>query len=375
MLQQFKQEQTCTKNDLRQDILYRESHLASIKSGEDNLLAAVHSYTHDANMEIVTRVLQLPQELRDDIYMHLWELNDKHDPSRSLLYWWDSFDEPWFSRDDDPNKSRWLKTPLMTLRPPHFIDKCFVGPVFAKEALKQLKDSVGKDLRSIGDRNPVAECGLLDASMEDFVEKDVFGVGITVEELVRNLDLRVNFQCDALTDDEFAEIQKSKAHNRGPLRTGATTYTRDDYLQDLGDGVAALLSIPHTERVITHNEHGRHLNTTARVITLAIRQEDDFIWRDHSAILKLVARAYHGLRAKGFAVKIQYYSEELELKVLFEDDVWEWTSDDWDRNLIEKNTFGIGSGTSPQRHVEAYVWTQLQEHLFQRLDNDCLIGS
>jgi hypothetical protein len=322
-------------------------------------------------MEIVTRVLQLPQELRDDIYMHLWALNDKHDPSRSLLYWWDSRDEPWFSRDDDPNKSRWLRTPLMTLRPPHFIDKCFVGPVFAKEALKQLKDSVGKDLRPIGERNPVAECGLLDASMEDFVEKDVFGVGITVEELVRNLDLRVNFQCDALTDDEFAEIQKSKTHDRGSLGTGATTYTRDDYLKDLGDGVTALLNIPHTGRVTTHSEHGRHLNTRARVITLAIRQEDDFIWRDHSAILKLVARAYHGLRAKGFTVKVQYYSEEIELKLLFEDDVWEWTSDDWDRNLIWKNTFGIGSGTSPQR----YVWAQLQEHLFRRPDNDCLIGS
>ena len=335
------------------------------------MLAAVLNYTHDANMEIVTRVLQLPQELRDDIYMHLWGLNDKHDPSRSLLYWWDSFDEPWFSRDDDPNKLRWLRTPLMTLRPPHFIDKCFVGPVFAKEALKQLKDSVGKDLRPIGERNPVAECGLLDASMDDFVEKDVFGVGITVEELVRNLDLRVNFQCDALTDNEFAEIQKSKTHDRGSLGTGATTYTRDDYLRDLGDGVAALLNIPHTERVTTHNEHGRHLNTRARVITLAIRQEDDFIWRDHSAILKLVARAYHGLRAKGFAVKVQYYSEEIELKLLFEDDVWEWTSDDWDRNLIWKNTFGIGSGTSPQR----YVWAQLQEHLFRRPDNDCLIGS
>ncbi|KAG9186934.1 hypothetical protein G6011_10042 [Alternaria panax] len=319
-------------------------------------------------MAIVARVLQLPQELQDNIYTHLWEMNEKQDPSRSMLYWWDSFDEPWFSVDDDIGKSRWLRTPLMNLRPPHFIDKCFVGPIFAKEALQTFKDSVGKDLRPVGEKSPVAECGLLDTSMEDFAKKDVFGVGVTMEELVRNLDLRVNFQCDALTDDEFAEVQKGKVHDQGSLVTDTTEYTREDYLCDLNDGVTALLGIPPTERITTHNEHGRLIQTRARVVTLAIRQEDDFISRDHSAILKLVARAYHGLRPKGFTVKVQYYSEEIELKVLFEDDVWEWSVMDWDRNLFHKNTFGIGQGTSPQR----YVWAQLQYHLFQKPDEDVL---
>jgi hypothetical protein len=334
----------------------------------DHLLAAIQSYTHDANMAIIARVLQLPQELRDNIYMYLWGTDEEHDPSRSLLYWWDSFDEPWFSEDDDLCKSRWLRTVSMNLRPPHFIDKSFVGPVFAKEALKRFMDTVGKDLRPIGEKNPVAEYGVLDTSMEEFVSKDAFGVGVTVEELARNLDLRVNFQCDALTDDEFAEIQKSKAHDQGSLVTGTTVYTRDDYLRDLNDGVTALLSIPHNNRVITHNEHGRHIQTRARVVTLAIRQEDDFIVRDLSPILKLVARTYHGLRAKGFTVKVQYYSEGIELNVLFEDDVWEWTNNDWKKNRFAKNKFGIGHSTSAER----YVWEQLREHLFQKPDEDVL---
>jgi hypothetical protein len=256
----------------------------------------------------------------------------------------------------------------MNLRPPHYIDKSFVGAVFAKEALKLFKDTVGKDLRSIGEKDPVAECGLLDTSMEDFVKRDVFGVGVTMEELVRNLDMRVTFQCDALTDDEFAEIQKSKTHGQGLLMTDMTVYTQEEYLSDLNDGVTALLGISHTERVTTYNERCRHVQTRARVVTLAIRQEDDFMGRYQSCILKLVARAYHGLRAKGFRVKVQYYSEEIELKILFEDDVWEWTSNDWERNLVVKNTFGIGAGTSPQR----YVWAQLQEHLFQPPGNNAL---
>ncbi|CAG5156756.1 uncharacterized protein ALTATR162_LOCUS4551 [Alternaria atra] len=173
MSQQTEQARAFAEHDLRQAVLRRVPQLMSIKSGwekpeipslhhhdlADHLLAAVQSYTHDANMAIIARVLQLPQELRDNIYMYLWGTDEEHDPSRSLLYWWDSFDEPWFSKDDDLCKSRWLKTVSMNLRPPHFIDKSFVGPVFAKEALKRFKDTVGKDLRPIGEKNPVAEYG------------------------------------------------------------------------------------------------------------------------------------------------------------------------------------------------------------------------
>ena len=125
----------------------------------DELHAAILRYTCATNMVVVGRVLKLPRELRDTVYMHLWNFEEDKDPNRNLLYWWDSFDEPWFKKDDDVSKSPWLKGFGRYLRPPHFVDKAFVGEQFAKEVLMQFRDGVGRDLRPTGERNPVAECG------------------------------------------------------------------------------------------------------------------------------------------------------------------------------------------------------------------------
>lgn len=338
----------------------------------DVLHAAIIRYTNAANMDVVARVLNLPRELRDNIYTQLWQPDEKHDPTRSVICWWELFHEPWFSVDHDPDTPAGLSMLYMNLRPPHFIDKTFVGLVFAKEALKLFRDVVGKDLRPIDDKDPVAECLLLDTSVADFVRRDAFGAGFTMEELARNLDLRVTFQCDALTDSEFSEIQESKTHDQGSRTADATAYTREDYLSEINDGVTALLDISHTERVTTHNEHRRHMQTRARVVTLAIRQEEDLGpgWDHGSLFLKLVARTYHGLRAKGFVVKVEYHSEEVDLKVLFEDDVWTWTEDEWEINLFRKNMISYvqTSGNSSQR----YVWAQLRDHLFRHTDQDDL---
>jgi hypothetical protein len=206
--------------------------------------------------------------------------------------------------------------------------------------LKRFKDLIGKDLRLVWDRNPVAECGLIDVSMEDFARKDVFGVGFTVEKLVRNLDLRVNFQCDALTSDDIAEL-------------------KDDYLTEVGDNVKALISIPYSDRIVTHNENSRYLQTRPRIVTLAIRQEFGFSDRsDLHSILELVARTYHVL---------QYFSEEIGLKVLFENDVWRWTSEDWAANLEYKNTLSdYHAEHALMAHIyQERVWKDVKEYLFQ----------
>jgi hypothetical protein len=315
----------------------------------DKLLAATLVHTHAANMAVVARVLELPRELRDNVYAQLWRIEKDRDPNRDLLYWWDSFDEPWFERVEETSNLPRLKTPATGLRPPHFVDKAFVGPKFAQEALKRFRGLIGTDLRPVWDRNPVAECGLIDVSMEDFAKKDVFGVGFTVEKLVRNLDLRVNFQCDALTSDDIAEL-------------------KDDYLTEVGDNVRALISIPYTDRIVTHNENFRYLQTRPRIATLAIRQECGFSDRsDLHSILKLVARAYHGLQEKGFTVKVQNYSKDIGLKVLFEDDVWGWTSEDWTANLERKNTISDyhAEHADIAHNFQGDVWKDIKEYLFQ----------
>jgi hypothetical protein len=317
----------------------------------DKLHAAILSHTHAANMTVVARILELPRELRDHVYARLWDIEENCDPNRDLIYWWDSFEKPWLEKDDEISSSPWLRTPALGLRPPHFVDKAFMETKFVREVLTRSKDAAGKDLRSVGDRNPVAECELIDMSVKDLVEKDVFGVGITVEELIRNMDLRVSFQTDALRD--------------------TVVELKDEYLKDLHDNVTALISITYTDRIITHNENSRHLQTRPRIVTLAIRQEYGFTDRTNlRSILKHVARAYHGLREKGFRVKVQYYSEEIGLKVLFEDDVWGWTSQDWTANLEQKNTISeyYAEQADIANNFQERVWEDIKYHLFQPHD-------
>ena len=353
--------QSSYPNTIYRTIIDREAALSKIKPEcskaerlalhqhwADRLHAAILRYTCAANMVVIARVLELPRELRDAVYMHAWEFDEDKDPNRDLLYWWDSFDDPWFRKDDDVSKSPWVKGFYRFLRPPHFVDKAFVGEQFAKEALMQFKDGVGRDLRPTGERNPVAECRLMDTSLGEFVNKDIFGLGLTLEELVRNLDLRINFIPDAVPALLMADDMNA-------------------YLSDVDHSVTALLTIPYTNRIITHNEHSRHFQTRPRIIDLAICHEANFEDELLMCMLKLVARAYHGLRAKGFTVKIHYRSEVIKLGLLFEDDFWDWTEDDWRVNLTARNTlitprFPI---TSRKRRLQAIVWKQIRDYLFE----------
>lgn len=318
----------------------------------DKLHAAILGSACAAAMEIVPRILNLPRELRDNIYTHLWDFDKIHDPSRDLIYWWDSFDEPWFEKDDDLSKSSWFTSPRRHQRPPHFVDKVFVGPTFAKEVLKSFKGTVGKDLRPVGERYPVAECRLFDSVIEDFVKKDTFGVGITMEELTRNMDLHVTFQCDVLADEDVLGDTEEK---RDEL---------EEYFSVLEDAAAALLSITPTNRIITHTENSRHVEVRPRTVTLVIGQESGFLDDGFLRILEIISRVYHGLRRKGFTVKVRYYSEAIKLKVLFKDDVWEWTYADWKDNLTQKNVLRSNT-TSAGNHSRAHIWSQLRRYLFE----------
>ncbi|KAF1946114.1 hypothetical protein EJ02DRAFT_462770 [Clathrospora elynae] len=379
MYYQFDDARERTGGRLSQVILDRRTAISSIAQGishseklsihhlwAEKLHTAILGHAQAANMAVVARVLNLlPRELRDIVYMHLWATETNQDPSRELLYWWDSFDEPWFDKGEDLSGSPWLTTLAMGLRPPHFVDQAFVGGYFAREALKCFKDIVGKDLRPIGGKNPVAECGLIDASMVDFVEKDMFGVGMTMGELVRNLDLRVTFQCDVLSLGEYAEP--------GVVRKEGCSL--EEYLTELDSGVTALCRIPYLDRITTQDGILQRVQTRPRIITLAIRQEYNHYATVHLiSLLKLVAHAYLSLREKGFTLKVQYYSEEAGLKVLFEDDVWTWTSEDWKANLGRKNSIPVDPGHRAT-HFQDMIWKLFRNHLFQRPDSTSSSGN
>lgn len=308
--------------------------------------AAILTYAEAANNTITSRILNLPRELRDTIYMHLWEPDSRGDPNRNLLYWWEHFDEPWIRKDRIPMSST-SSTNISNLRPPHFVDQTFVGRLFAVEVLKWFKDSIGKDLRPHRTYNPIAECLLLDASMEAFVKKDAFGVGITVEELTRNLDLNIDFQCDALENEEDDAGKEN-----------------EKYLHDLDNGSSALLNMPYTNRMIIYDQTGRNIAVRPRIITFAIRQEcSTSIKATLVPILKLVLRAYKGLKAKGFTVKVRYHSEELGLKVTFDEATTSWTDEDWHRNQQEKNASRVDPA-EVNAVKQGLVWKTLREKLF-----------
>lgn len=304
-------------------------------------------YTEAANKSITSRILNLPRELRDTIYNYLWEPDSRCDPNRDLLYWWEHFDELWIGKDSMSRDSS-LPVIITSLRPPHFVDHAFVGKPFAVEVLKWFKDSIGKDLRPQGTQNPVAECLLLDASMEAFVNKDVFGVGMTVDELTRNLDLNIDFQCDALESED----------------NDAECLTLQNYLCALDKGVSALLNMPYTQRMIIYDQTRRNVIVRPRIVTLAVRQECfTSIQATLVPILKLVLRAYKGLKTKGFTVKVRYHSEELGLKVTFDDTTLSWTEDDWRENLQEKNVSRV-ERAEVDVEKQALAWTTIKEELF-----------
>ena len=314
-------------------------------------------------MTVVGRVLELPREIRDTIYTHLWDSDGDLDFQRHLLYWWELFDQPWVINGIDTSDSLW-GAGATDLKPPHFVDQAFVGADFAREVLVRLQDTVGKDLRH-GEGSPITEFSLIDASMEAFVKKDAFGVGKTMEELVRNLDLRIIFQCDVLDEDEGVTSVDEEADKLERLECQkASELARQENLAELEDGITALLGIPCSNRITIHDGQTKRLSSRPRIITLVIRQECAInISNSLVPILRLVARARQGLGETGFKVKILYHSDEIGLKTLFEEDVWTWSDKDWKENMKEKNLCRV----DPEEWdlaKQADVWEQIRNVLF-----------
>jgi hypothetical protein len=323
-------------------------------------------------MAIVARILNLPRELRDSIYIRLFDVTEDYDPNRDLLYWWECFEEPWLPTSEDLCVSPWRPKNMTGLRPPHFVDQAFVGRQFAREVLLRFKDFIGKDLRLDGNKSPVAEFALIDESIKDFVETDAFGVGITMQELVQNLDLRINFQCDSVDTDELGEtpsnVVEGLHYKVDPTilapNSGRGSHA-EQHLANLERGVEALSCMTHSNRLIIRDDHSKHIVSRPRIITLVIRQE----CRSQEAlfaILKLVMRAYHSQREKGCTLKVQYHSEEIGMKILFEDDVWTWTEKDWSTKLKDKNTSNVVDVSTDHSAQQALVWRQFKNTLFAK---------
>lgn len=330
------------------------------------LHTAILTYAIQANMTIVVRILNLPQELRDLIYSFLFEPYRGQDPKRNLLYWWECFDQPWFQIGEDIRDSPWLTTTITGIRPPHFIDRVFVGEQCAREILRLFRKIIGKDMRSEDKRNAIGEFALTDESAKDFMAKDVFGVGVTMQRLTDNLDLCVNFQCDSLdhdTDDVSSQrALDSRTQAASLTAESAESADRKQHLENLKIGVLSLCALPCSNRTIVLPQR----IVRPRVVTILVRQEC-CSYKALVDILDLVKCLYRELKKKGFVLRVRYHSEEIGLKVLFEEDVWTWTEEDWRTNFPSRNTSRAFRSTNKFLQ-QRLVWDRFEKMVFADVD-------
>lgn len=329
------------------------------------LHAAILKYARAANATIIARISGLPRELRDSIYICLFDISEGQDPSRDLLYWWECFDQPWFQLGGEIRASPWLTTDVTGIRPPHFVDPNFMGEKGVREILEAFRAVLGKDMRPNGDKNAIAEFALMDESANDFVEKDVFGVGITMQTITDNLDLCVNFQCDSI-DYEQDDISLVDFLSGGSetIRSSTENNSTREHARirqqrvTLRSGITALCTIPSSSRTVVVP---RRVNRP-RVMTIVIRQECSS-YRALVAILALVHSLYYSLKEKGFVLKVRYLSEEIGLKLLFEEDVCDWSSENWLTNFTTWNTSRVIQSTEnvPQQRL---VWSLFENMMF-----------
>lgn len=218
----------------------------------------------------------------------------------------------------------------------------------------------GTDLRQHQKTLPVAEVAITDESIWDFVSKDTFGIGITMAQLAQNLDLRINFQCDALIKKDNSS--GSRVHK--DENAFFPSQVSESQLAQIEQGVSALLAMPFSSRLMTHDGHSKRIHSRPRIIVLVIRQEDGvWIAGNLEECLKRIGRAYHGLRSKGFTMIVQYLSEEIGFNVSVEEDAWSWTHAGWETKLWEKNSSKVGpqDGFGEQ---QAKVWNGIRTYLF-----------
>ncbi|EOA82133.1 hypothetical protein ACJQWK_05382 [Exserohilum turcicum] len=326
----------------------------------DKLHAAILNYMRDANTALIARILKLPRELRDAIYMYLWDFEPDNDPNAALLEHWGAFDDAWFYKSEDVSNSPWLDSPKTIERPPYFVDKAFMGPVAAREILECFRDVVGRDQRPDDSGNlPDDQCTINDLSILDFVTKDVFGVGMTMEELTRNLNISIQFNADYMFEPEsLEEMQNSMASTRG-----SNIGKRSEFYAKLNGYATAFIGIPATNRIITADEITSDLYVGPRLVTLEIFDESDCSDSALPDISSLVVRMYKGLRANGFEVNIRCLCDFIQLNVQFEDDVWGWTDADWENKLPGKGWFADYLEDSVIE-TRTRVWLQLREYLF-----------
>ncbi|KAF2706555.1 hypothetical protein K504DRAFT_59034 [Pleomassaria siparia CBS 279.74] len=232
-------------------------------------------------------ILRLPREVRDMIYAQLW---NRAPPPIFDLIW--AHDHKWNTGCRGP--------PCICLQGlPHFIDTNLVGHQLAAEIIESGRKVAGSYLFHYHVRA---------GELEDFVTADPFHVGITREQVFRNMDLLVDFS-EFIVKDAW-QWEKNK----------------DVTMKQLQSAVDLLMKIPlgkprHIMFEIQHCfEHPFNLGN----------------------VLRMLCPAFIGLRDKGFDVRLWYKHHELDIEWQLGMAVWHWTPDEWRENLRNLDEVDVG---------------------------------
>jgi hypothetical protein len=241
-------------------------------------------------LQIATKLLRLPRELRDMIYIQLF--NEYPPPFYNMIR---PISEPqWPVKCTGP--------PCNCLRlHPHYIDLNFMGRQVAREVLEVFK--------------PIAagyhyEYNILHFEVEDFVTEDAYHVGITREELFRGMDLNIEFW-SVLYDKEVEWLE-----NKDKLDAGIASTL--NFLMEIA--CKQPQSITFDIGCASLDEHPINL----------------------SYVLKAISPAFHRLREKGFSMRLRYKHPALMIEWEFGVAVWDWSAEEWLSNLRQLEDSDVG---------------------------------
>lgn len=260
------------------------------RTSEDTLHHRSLVEAQEKCLEIATNMLRLPRELRDMIYEQLF--NEYPPPFYNMV--WPHNENQWPLRCSGP--------PCTCLRlHPHYIDLNFMDRQVAREVLQVFKSIAAAYYY---------EFNMCHHEVEDFVTGDAYHVGITREELFRGTDLQINFWF--VLYDKEAEWLENKD------KTDAEIASTSKFLMEIPfKGLRSITFDIDCPRLLEHP------------INL-------------SCVLKATSPAFHGLRDKGFSVRLRYKHGELMINWDFGVAVWDWSAEEWLSNLRQLEDSDVG---------------------------------
>jgi hypothetical protein len=266
------------------------THSRATSTSADTLSITSLAEAQRGCLEIAAKLLRLPRELRDMIYIQLFN----------------EYPPPFYDMTRPISEHQWpvkcTGPPCNCLRlHPHYIDLNFMGRQVAREVLEVFK--------------PIAtgyhyEINILHDEVEDFVTDDAYHVGITREELFRGMDLNIEFWLVLFDKDTEWLKNKDKVDAR------------------IATALKSLMKIPFKEPQTITFDIG------------CVSLDEHPINLDY--ILKAISPAFHGLREKGFSMRLRYEHVELMIEWEFGVAVLDWSAEEWLSNLRQREDEDIG---------------------------------